>query len=618
MKEAPAHVERIAVTCIHSGPPRPPLALGMCLAHARAELDEEHFDLEPRFVRTDAELEQALALRARHVLLFSNYVWNVDRNLELSRRAKAVDPHCITIHGGPSTPAYEGACQGFLEEHSHVDYCVRGEGESALVGLLAAIQREEPRQTPLPGVCTLHDHALVRGPDCARAFDLDHYPSPYLTGLFDELDHQSWESATLETNRGCPYGCTFCDWGSATLQKLRRFSLERVQQEIQWLAERRVPEFWLADANFGILPRDLQIAEMICDARKTTGFPKRVVVNYAKNTHRHLVEIVELFVEHGLVSTGIVSLQTRDEGTLETVRRKNIRATEYDKLRSVFARKGLPLTTQLMVGLPGSDIISLKSDLRSEFGGPVDVQLFRTVSLPNSPMADPAYVEEQQLEVDGEGLVLSSATFTGADMDEMSLLSRLFRGAHTFGLLRYALHYLEWDHGLDPLDVLHELARDLRAGAIRGLALRGLIDAGAKNIDLLTTHVALREERRAEASWAELHSEFFDWARERFGISDSTATLAVQSAQTAVMPAAGRTFPDVVHLEHDVEAWLSDRLTGEGRELTSYGPAQLFVRDPWDLSSTPLRSRAEVPANAWELDSDLRRSLRASSYSSIA
>ena len=27
--------------------------------------------------------------------------------------------------------------------------------------------------------------------------------------------------AIIETNRGCPYGCTFCDWGSATRSRIQ-------------------------------------------------------------------------------------------------------------------------------------------------------------------------------------------------------------------------------------------------------------------------------------------------------------------------------------------------------------------------------------------------------------
>jgi len=37
---------------------------------------------------------------------------------------------------------------------------------------------------------------------------------------------------TIETNRGCPHKCTFCDWGTLTYTKVRHFDLKRVEDDI--------------------------------------------------------------------------------------------------------------------------------------------------------------------------------------------------------------------------------------------------------------------------------------------------------------------------------------------------------------------------------------------------
>ena len=66
----------------------------------------------------------------------------------------------------------------------------------------------------------------------------DEIPSPYLQGVFDSYGEVS--AAIIESNRGCPFGCTFCDWGSATQQKVRKFDVQRVRDEITWLAQRKV------------------------------------------------------------------------------------------------------------------------------------------------------------------------------------------------------------------------------------------------------------------------------------------------------------------------------------------------------------------------------------------
>lgn len=572
------------------------------MAYARARLgNDEAFDLSPRFVRSIQEGERVARQPGRHVFLFSDYLWSFEGNLELSRRVKEINPRVVTIHGGANIPAYPGACEEYLRAHGHVDFAVRGEGETTLVDLLLALRDGDEKTRAIPNVSTLVRGRFVQHEPRERARDLDVFPSPYLEGIFDSLNPKTFVSATIESNRGCPYGCTFCDWGAAILQKIRTFSLERVRAEVEWIARNEIPAMWIADANYGVLPRDVEIARIIAESKKRTGYPKRLTVQYAKNTHQHLVEIIEIFLEAGLISTGIVSLQTRDPKTLEIVRRKNIKTREYDKLKSEFQKRGLPLATQLMIGLPGATISAFKDDLRAYFDEPIETQIFRTIMLVGSPMADPAYREAHRIRVREDGLVTETATMTSQEYDDATLLARIYNGVHIYGMLRYPLRFLGWEHGIDAIDLMHELATDRSLRATHPL-LWEMLDATGYDLDLSHTHVAMRERFRRENLWRAMHEQFCSWLGPRLPRDPAWSTIL--RVQEALMPAAGRTFPDTLALEHDVVRWYADRRAGKATRLRDTGPGTLTVEDPLGFSN---RTYTMVRATRlqWELASEL-------------
>ena len=61
-----------------------------------------------------------------------------------------------------------------------------------------------------------------------------------------------WQ-ASWETNRGCPYRCTFCVWGAEYYNKIRKFSFEdRLLAEIDWFSKNKIGLVFGCDANFGV------------------------------------------------------------------------------------------------------------------------------------------------------------------------------------------------------------------------------------------------------------------------------------------------------------------------------------------------------------------------------
>mgnify|MGYP003564622968 FL=1 len=229
---------------------------------------------------------------------FSCYTWNEAYCMGMAKLIKDKWPDCLILFGGAQTS------KRHLKEY-YVDTIVLAEGEISFVDILSKILDNEP----IPDVY-----------DRSRLQDLD-IPSPYLSGVFDHLMNKypdyKW-ATTIETNRGCPYACTFCDWGGTTYSKVKKFGLERIQEELKWIEKNPIVFLVGGDANFGIFKeRDLEIAKLI---RKTADNSLIDAVNlqYAKNNTGTVFEIGKVI---GPYNRGItVSVQSMYEPTLRQLK----------------------------------------------------------------------------------------------------------------------------------------------------------------------------------------------------------------------------------------------------------------------------------------------------------
>lgn len=595
------------VYCFHPAPIWAPLALSLMAAQIETHLPD--YQMVYPFPENWQQFETLLDQHGSGILLCSNYMWTREANLLASAKAKAKYPELIVIHGGPDTPGYPATCKSYLEAHPYVDFTVQGEGEQTLRELLGVLKSDPDRIAEIAGLSYLQAGKLHQGPARKRSEDANLFPSPILTGIYDKLNWQAWNAMPLETNRGCPYACTFCDWGSATMQKIRLFDMERIRAEVEWMAQRQIPKLWISDSNFGIFKRDLEITQIICDTKEKYGYPKLVISNYAKNTKQHLVDIIELLVDHGLVSTGIVSLQTRDAETLKAVRRSNIKTKEYDLLRETFEKRKLPMSTQLMIGLPGSSRESFKADLRYFFNQTIDVQIFRTVVLPNSPMANPTYLAEHGLVSDATGMLIATHLLSVDELNHMEQLARLFRSAHTFGIFRYWLSYLQWEYAIDPINFLDQLVTDAKNSQDPWIA--ALYDRETPSHDILTSLPSLRERLRQSGQWELFYAALKCYTFNKHPeVNDNAGLLTMQTVQTAVMPNSQQAYPLNLNLKHDFARYYLHNQHHPEQILTldKFASAQLLVEDPLNISGEDLLKHIQQrsrPMIIWELISPM-------------
>lgn len=600
-----------------------PAGMGLVFAYAKAYnggILDEFYDIRLDWFWDEDRLAKYTASPA--IYLFSNYLWTHERSIAVSEKLKRLSPGSITIHGGPDTPKYEGDARAYLARFPHVDIIVRGEGEASAADTLdklrSVIGQENPDLSVLrdvAGVTYRYGDEIFHNPDRARIEDLDTIPSPYLTGLFEGFRGVPDLYATLETNRGCPYGCTFCDWGSATLSKIRKFDLNRVFDELAWCSEFKLQMVGQADANFGVFERDVEIAQRVADLKKATGYPVGFGGSYAKNSTKYLRKIIKVMADAGIMTQGILSLQTMDDTTLSAVKRSNIRVDKYDALAAEMRKSQLTLTVELMMGLPGSTVRSFLEDLQQCIDRDIPARINLTTLLVNSPMNSPDYRAAHQIETMSEvapgkmPLLVSTNSYTREDFDTMNAMRQIYMFLDNFGVMRLCARFVHQQAGLPEMEFYKQLWQ--KTGGYeqqwKWPLLHTLVNHGH---DLMAPPY----------SWALVYAELRDFLIKECGIPDDSALDTILTAQHALLPAHGRSFPLRIDLPHDVVAWhnlmLETKAAGFKRDwhtrvppLLSFAPGRMEVNDVGGEITKLLGCPIEVCAfgSNWDMDSGLGR-----------
>ena len=348
------------------------------------------------FIYSRIPVEESVnQLLSADIVGFSAYVWNFRLSLEIARKLKEQNPEILIVFGGPQVP---DKAEGFLSQFPFIDVVCHGEGEQ----VFCAIVENYPSKNwgSIPSISYLDDDGLfINHPKAPRIKDLDVIPSPYLNGLFEALmlenPNNEWLSL-WETNRGCPFSCTFCDWGSATASKVYRFKLERLLAEIDWFADKKVEFVFCCDANFGILSRDTQIAQYAADTKNKIGYPQALSVQNTKNATERAYETQRILNASGLSKGVDLALQSIDKNTLESVKRSNISIKTYEILQQRFTNDGVTTFTDIILGLPGETYESYAEGVSKliENGQHNRIQFNNLSILPNAEMGDPKYQQK--------------------------------------------------------------------------------------------------------------------------------------------------------------------------------------------------------------------------------
>lgn len=368
-----------------------PLASGQLRAFAETKPEiKEAFEFMPfLFIRGDPD-EILRQYDNPAVAGFSCSMWNINLSLAVAERVKSKFPGCLIVFGGPSIPLEP---EDFFASYPFIDVTVRGEGEHTFSELLLRFM-ERRDFGDLPGIIYLNkgDGKVIKNEDRPLEENPEIFPSPYLEGLYDYLLSMEINfQAVVETNRGCPFRCSYCFWGVG--KHYRLFSLERAKKLANWCGQNKIKYVFCADSNFGMLDRDVEIAEYFVQAKVKYGCPEKFRACYGKNAEEGIYTIGKLLHEHDMEKGITLSRQSNNAETLRNVGRKNVKQSVYDNLQRRYNEQYIPTYTELILGLPGETYHSFLNGIEEILQAGIKNQLIVYICeiYPNTELASTEY-----------------------------------------------------------------------------------------------------------------------------------------------------------------------------------------------------------------------------------
>jgi radical SAM superfamily enzyme YgiQ (UPF0313 family) len=302
----------------------------------------------------------------------SVFLWSFPFFLDLMEPVKADDPTRLIVFGGPSARPVMLEHEPHRQKSGVVDLLVINEGEDTFREVVES-DRSPDALAQIRGLA----QRVAGGwrETTARPLgDLNLLASPYEMDLMPRRG-----LGILQTYRGCPFTCSFCEWGTMESPKRVR-TTDSLSEEFSAMARIGVGAALLADAGLNL---NKGAFENLREAADRTGFLSErgliCEVYPAKVRREHL----DFLAGIGNAYVG-VGLQSFDNKVLANVERKYDEARFDETLRAL--GEVASLAVEVILGLPGDDPESFRRNFERARQLPCALRVYHCVVLPSALM----------------------------------------------------------------------------------------------------------------------------------------------------------------------------------------------------------------------------------------
>lgn len=375
-----------------------PYASGVIASYAKRFLGDE---IEVEIFKYPDDFKNYLEKNNPQIICFTNYSWTLDISHEFAKKIKKKFPKTISIFGGPNYPNELNLQKDFLKTYSAIDFYIKGEGEIGFVNLFKNLKKFnfdsnaiKKNKIKLGNCHYLNDEEVIIGENLSRVENLNDIPSPYLSGMFDKFFDKKL-IPSIQTSRGCPFKCDFCQEGKDYFNKICKFSLDRIIAEIEYISERvQVPNLYVLDSNFGMYKQDVEIAKAVMAVKRKKGWPK--YFEAANGKSKKVMDVIQV-LEGSFYSS--VAIQSTDPEVLKNVRRKNVPDETVEDILKFADKRTQSSFSEIILCLPGD---TLEKHSRSMFDminrGVNVVRSHQLLLLPDSLMYSKDYRKKHGME----------------------------------------------------------------------------------------------------------------------------------------------------------------------------------------------------------------------------